>query len=115
MSSAPSVNGFDFQAWTDLANYDPAEFEAQRRLAVDRLIDACGGGQRLRGMQFRIDLERRRARTPLKACLTLYGMMWDSLLAMNVQVRAADATARGAPPAAGRAAADAQVIPFRRV
>lgn len=36
--------------------------------------------RRLQGLQCRIDLERMRARTPLKSCLRLSALMWDAFL-----------------------------------
>jgi len=34
----------------------------------------------MRGLQNRIDMERLRARTAMKACLRISSMMWDSFL-----------------------------------
>jgi hypothetical protein len=115
MSLPSTESSFDFQTWTDLARRDPAEFEAERRRAVDRVIAEGADSRRLRGMQFRIDLERMRAPTPLKSCLTLYRMMWDSLMALNAEVEAAQAAAADGPPAQPPARpAGARIIPFRR-
>jgi len=69
---------FDFDTWADLAKRDPAAFEEARRLVVERLIAACRDQERLRRLQWRIDAERHRAKTPLKACLRLSSMMWET-------------------------------------
>lgn len=65
---------FDFDTWAALATRDPAAFEVTRCQALDKVISRNPG--RLRRLQWRVDAERRRARTPLKACLVLSGMMW---------------------------------------
>lgn len=69
---------FDFDAWAALAARDPAAFEAARGQALESLISRDGEEERLRRLQWRVDAERRRARTPLKACLVLSGMMWTA-------------------------------------
>jgi hypothetical protein len=72
---------FDFDQWAALARDDPAGFERQRRARVDALILRALPEQRrrLRGLQFRIDMERRRARTPMAACVRLQSLMWDTV------------------------------------
>ena len=78
----PSTPCSNFDEWRVLAQEDPVAFEQRR----SRLIDDCIQGapdnlrQRLRGLQFRIDMERRRAHTPLGACIRISGMMWDAFL-----------------------------------
>lgn len=67
---------FHFDTWAALAARDPAAFEVTRRQALDKVISRNPG--RLRRLQWRVDAERRRARTPLKACLVISGMMWDA-------------------------------------
>ncbi len=71
----------DFNEWMDLAHRDPAAFEARRREVVDELIDQSPKDrrERLRGLQWRIDKVRERSASPMAGCLSLYGMMWDSL------------------------------------
>lgn len=70
---------FDFDAWAELAARDPAAFESARCRAVARVIGAAGNDpERLRRLQWRVNMERRRTRTPLKACLVLSGMMWEA-------------------------------------
>jgi hypothetical protein len=112
---------FDFDSWATLAQTDPAVFE-QRRLALieDFLARFPHSEQRrLRGLQFRIDMERRRARTPMAACLKLSAMMWDSLLGHHGLKNALDALlahsdhGRGKNPlrAAGK---NAHILPFRK-
>jgi hypothetical protein len=79
-----ATSDFDFDAWALLARDDPEEFERRRRAAIDALIASSPESQRrLAGIQFRIDMERRLAHTPLKACLRLSEMMWDTFLELQ--------------------------------
>lgn len=77
----PPSPPFDFDEWANLASNDAAAFELRRREAVEQFIAQAPEQQRerLRRLQWRIDAERRRYKHPLKSCLALYGMMWDSL------------------------------------
>ncbi len=72
---------FDFGCWMRLARSDPQAFERRRREVLEAVIRQAGPARRrrLEGLQCRIDLERRRARTPMAACLRLSSMMWDSV------------------------------------
>lgn len=80
--SPAARGGFDFDAWSALARADPKAFEAARRRAVDARIQRAPKARRrrLRGLQFRIDMERIRAHTPMGGCVRLSTMMWDSVL-----------------------------------
>lgn len=69
---------FDFAAWAQLARADPAAFEAARRAAVEQAIAIGDDPDHLRRMQWRLDAERQRARTPMKACLRISAMMWET-------------------------------------
>ena len=73
---------FDFDHWVALARDDLEAFEAQRRGLIEALIARAAPvrQRRLRGLQFRIDMERRRARTPMAACIRIQSLMWDSLV-----------------------------------
>jgi hypothetical protein len=76
----PNHQPFDFDAWAALARNDPAEFELQRQQAIEALIQSASPThqRRLRGLQFRIDMERARSKSPMAACLRLYQMTMDS-------------------------------------
>jgi len=80
-----SSDPFDFDEWADLASNDPAGFEQRRKNCIEQFIDRIpvSRQRRLRGLQFRIDMERKKARTPLGACIKLSSMMWDSVTADN--------------------------------
>ena len=64
-----------------LAEQQPEALEALRQHMVQQLIDQSPQRlkHRLQGLQFRIDMERQRCKTPMAACLKLSGMMHDSL------------------------------------
>lgn len=74
----PLDSRFDFDEWSALARNDPGTFDLKRRALIDDSIGHGTDQRRLRGLQCRIDLERMRAHTPLKACLRLSSLMWDS-------------------------------------
>ena len=76
------IAGKDFAEWVALAEKDPAAFEKLRLAAIEAYIESVPDEHqaRLRRLQWRIDQERRLARTPMAACLRLSRMMWDSLL-----------------------------------
>lgn len=73
---------FNFDEWSQLAKRDPDAFEARRRLLIEQVIQHATDANRarLRGLQFRLDMERRRSRTPLGACLRISDMMWHAML-----------------------------------
>jgi hypothetical protein len=71
---------FDFDEWASLAKSAPDIFEQRRRKHVERFVSEGQNTRRLRGLQCRIDMERIRSRTAMKACLRISSLMWDSLL-----------------------------------
>ena len=77
-------SSLDFDSMTAIAKEDPVEFERLRQMAIDEFIESAPPDrrERLRGLQWRIDQERRN-RTPLSACLRISKMMWDHLLGPN--------------------------------
>jgi hypothetical protein len=83
------MDNFDFDDWAVLARMAPDEFEQRRRDVVESLISSSDNIRRLRGLQCSIDLERIRARTPLKACLRLSTLMSDAFLDMNAALNSA--------------------------
>lgn len=81
---------FDFDYWKNLAKDDPELFETKRREAVDGMINAAPtrSQQRLRGLQWRVDMERRKAKSPIDSCTRVYSMMWDSVYAKGGMLEA---------------------------
>lgn len=78
---------FDFDEWSALAKAAPEEFESRRHAAIERVILNCTNIRRLRGLQCRIDLERARTHTPMKSCLRLSALMWDSFYECHAQLK----------------------------
>ena len=113
----PSDPAFDFEAWAKLARENPEEFERRRGQEIRKVIDARPDlRHRLEGLQFRIDAERRLARTPLKACLRISTLMWNSFRDLKDQL---DELAGGAIRSTGpfsfaSAPREADIIPLRR-
>ncbi len=71
----------DFDDWAELAQSDPAAFEARREQAIEALIQRMPAHkqQRMRCLQWKIDQVRERAGSPMAACIKISEMMWDSL------------------------------------
>ena len=111
---------FDFDRWAELAQADPEAFEAWRQALIEEAIEAAPAGSRprMRGLQFRIDLERRRARTPLKACMRISSLMWQSVVGENGLLEALNGmgrTLQRAPIASVDPAREpAKLLVFRR-
>ncbi len=100
----------DFDEWVALAQTDPAAFEARRSNLIEDFIQNSPNHmqRRLRGLQFRVDMERRRAHTPMGACVRISGMMWDAFLgegglrdSLNALIKAG--ASHGAPKSSGTA------------
>ena len=72
----------DFAEWVDLAEKDQTTFESLRQAAIDDFIESVPqeNQDRLRRLQWRIDQERRLARTPMNACVRLSRMMWQNVV-----------------------------------
>lgn len=72
---------FDFEEWASLAKTDPEAFEAKRGEVIARFIENASPRMRsrLRGLQWRIDMERRRASNPLSSCMCIFNQMWASV------------------------------------
>jgi hypothetical protein len=101
---------FDAEEWRRLARENPEEFERRRAAIIEEMIAQAPPEhqQRLRGLQFRIDLERRKAKTALGAAVRLQSMMWERLLDLREALIALTST--GEVPAANPRAAE--IVPF---
>jgi hypothetical protein len=104
---------FDFQKWAKLARENGAEFERQRRAAIEAVIAGAPPAhqQRLRGLQFRIDMERSRSATALGACVRINSLMWASFARLREELNSL-ADPRDTRPEKPRA--PGQVVPFGR-
>jgi len=70
-----------FEALVALAKEDPAEFEMLREQLCKQILDQAPEhiSRRLKGLQFKINMERQRSKTALRSCLELSKLMNDSL------------------------------------
>jgi hypothetical protein len=105
---------FEFGAWSRLARTDPAGFERARRDVLEKAIARGNDPQRMRRMQWRLDAERRRARTPMKACLRLSNLMWEKLFALQDALNRAVGVAPTAGLGSSRRVRSAQLLAFQR-
>ena len=66
---------------SQLAAEDPEAFEKRRRKLIEEEISKRPPERQeaLRKLQWRIDMERKRAKTPLGACIKLNDMLMDQL------------------------------------
>ena len=103
---------FDFDAWMHLAETDPEAFERERHEAIEQAVAKASPQiqPRLRGLQWKIDMERRRHSNPLICCAHIFGMMWDQVYGDNGLLWALQMKPRVAVNARPAAA---PVIPFR--
>ncbi|MDQ2695769.1 MAG: DUF3135 domain-containing protein [Pseudomonadota bacterium] len=103
-----------FDELAELARNRPDEFERLRRAACEAFINDAPekARQRLRGLQFRIDMERRRCKTPLQACIRISAMMQDSLVDLGDTLNAVAGEGGASRPV--RPGRGAQVLAFRR-
>lgn len=70
----------EFDMLAEMAKNNPEEFEKLRETLIEDLINSArtSSQRRLRGLQFQIDMARKKAKTPLAACISISGMMHES-------------------------------------
>ena len=71
-----------FDVLVDMARNDPQRLESLRQQLTSRIIENAPTEQkrkRLEGLQFRVDMEREKARSPLAATIKISEMMCHSL------------------------------------
>ncbi|HDH04045.1 MAG TPA: DUF3135 domain-containing protein [Candidatus Campbellbacteria bacterium] len=68
---------FNFDEWAKLAKAKPKEFERKRQEAIETTIaEARSENQKhLRQLQWRIDMEIKRSKNPLEACVKVNKML----------------------------------------
>lgn len=75
-----------FDVLLDLARNDPEGLEELRQSLTNSIIDAASNDanrRRLRGLQFRVDMERERAKTPLAATIRISELMCQSMAELH--------------------------------
>jgi hypothetical protein len=125
MQNSPyHLDSFDFDAWAALAQDNPAAFNELRQRHIEEMIlEHCRrrktDPRKFLGLQWRIDVEIRKARTPLKACLRLSSMMWDSFYEMRAALdplldgcRKHSTKEVSTQPSAKLHSASARILPF---
>jgi hypothetical protein len=107
---------FEPEHWLKLARENPDEFERARKEAIETLIASAPPAvqDRLRGLQCRIDLERRKAKTPLGAAIRLQTLMWDRFETLRAALNDLKNVDMSGAPAEPKPTASAAVIPFAR-
>ncbi len=85
MTITEKKDPFDFSEWSNLADTDPQAFEDKRVAVIESVIQAMPDAkqERMRRLQWRIDQERRLAKSPMAACIRLSDMMWENVLGRN--------------------------------
>ena len=80
MTQATDQDYMDFDIWMNLAKNDPRQFESMRMEAIDEMIDSAPAERQiqLRRLQWRIDMTRERAGSPMAATIAISKMMWDA-------------------------------------
>lgn len=79
----------EFEVLVDLARHDPNGLEDLRTALVTGVIDGARTPQqqqRLAGLQFRIDLERRKSSSPMGATIRISEMMCRSLADLHLSI-----------------------------
>ncbi|MCP5326490.1 MAG: DUF3135 domain-containing protein [Oceanospirillaceae bacterium] len=84
MPSLPS-----FEKMREMAQNDPQALERLRQMHINKLIHAAPEHlrQRLQGLQFQIDAQRRLSKTPMASCLQISKMMHDSLHSLGTYIK----------------------------
>lgn len=78
----PTKKGFDFEYWRDLAKKDPEAFEAAREQEINQYISGLANEDvqdRMRRLQWRVEMERKRSKSPMDSAVRIYDMMWESV------------------------------------
>lgn len=87
MTSKPQQerSPFNFDAWKKLAEKDPQAFEEMRKKVVKAEIAKAPKSMqhRLTGMQWRVDMERKRCSNPTQSMIYVYKKMWNSVYGEN--------------------------------
>lgn len=111
----------DFDQLKEMAEHDPEQLEALRVQLCEQVIQGAPEKYRrkLRGLQFRLDMERRRAKSPMAACIAISGMMHDSFDRLRMALNEATGLSAQAGYPTPRAAteetaSEGKVLPFRR-
>lgn len=74
---------FNFEEWAQLARQDQAAFERKRAAAIRQAIEEAASSERerrmLNGLQFKVDMMRRKHKTPMGACVAISAMLMEQV------------------------------------
>lgn len=109
----------DFDKLKHLAETDPESLEQLRESMINDLIESAPEEyrRRLRGLQFRIDMEREKADTPISSCVAISQMMHDSFDDLRTAIYEAQRTTKdpeGIQLAKEFEKKSADIVPFQR-
>ena len=87
-----------FEELKALAEKNPEQLEALRQQMIEETISSAPESyqRRLRGLQFQVDMERRRAKNPMDSCIRISKMMHDHLYQMRETINGSDLELRSA-------------------
>lgn len=72
---------FDFDEWAELAKQDKVAFERKRAVTLHQAITSCASNEqelrKLNGLQFQIDMIRRKHKTAMGACIAITEKLMD--------------------------------------
>ncbi len=105
---------FDFDSWATLAQQDPQAFEIERNRVIERAIKRAPAHtqQRLRCLQWKLDMIRNTSATPMAACLRINKLLWESLAGNNGLLANLNRIRSGEPPQL-RAKSTAKILAFQ--
>ncbi len=106
----------EFSDWVHLAQNDPQRFEALRQKAIESCINQAPRQcrERLKGLQWRVDIIRQRSANPMAACIKISNLMWESLLGDNGLLQRLEGGLDTLPSNESSNTHEARIIPFRR-
>jgi len=100
-----------FDVLVEMARNDPNRLEALRSRLTNDIIESAESEQkrkRLEGLQFRVDVERQRARSPLAATIKISELMCQSLAELHKSMVTPQANERDS-----QAQNSAKILTFR--
>lgn len=82
----------DFDTMMELAKKDPEAFDRFKAEAVNATINEASESQqrRLRGLQWQVDMEVKKAKNPMEGCIRVSEMMHDKLWELRVALENQD-------------------------
>lgn len=80
-----------FDELARIAKDDPEKYEEIREQLVNELIESAPAEsqRRLRGLQFQVEMERRRSKSAMGSCIAISKMMHDSLYTLGQTLNSA--------------------------